>query len=373
MRYLVALETLRESPRIDPCCDPNSFNEKPQLASQQDVGARRRASARNEQTIHAIVSVLMNRMIQFGAHVLVCCGMTLAAQWTAHAADGLEGVTAVSSRASKDYIRAKLKDGSFQPETYAFGKGGKWAGNFSDLSIDKLNFMDVARAIAGPLASQKYVASHDPRATKLLIMVYWGTTKAPEHGSSSDAYVRASAASGGMKGRPIILRIPTGISSSKVMLISKPAVSSDLDSGMMAAMAQVEMENLQRDKVNQQDAAMLGYESWWVATEHFEHVGFGLDFERQDMIDELERARYFVVLEAYDFQMLWRQKKHKLLWEARFSVDQHHNAFDQALPVMTQYASPYFGQDTHGLLRTRIREGHVDIGEVRSLGTIPEN
>jgi hypothetical protein len=183
-------------------------------------------------------------------------GTALVAHSRAYAADVLEGVTAVASRASKDYIRTKLKDGSFEPESYVFGAGGKWAGNFSDLSIDKLHFIDVARIIAAPLASQAYFPSHDPTATKLLVMVYWGTTKAPEHASNSDAYVRASAASNGMIARSLILRIPTGISSSRTELVIKPAVLSNFDSGMMAAMAQVGMENLQRDKVDQQNAAM---------------------------------------------------------------------------------------------------------------------
>jgi hypothetical protein len=305
------------------------------------------------------------------AWLLGGCGMLISLP-SALASGDLEGITALSSRASVDYMRSKLPDGSFKPEYYAFGKGGKWEGSFSDLSIDKLCFMDVARDIAPPLASQHYLPAKDPAKTNLLIMVYWGTTKAPEHGSSTDAYVRAQAADGGARGGPIVITIPTGISSSKVMLVNRPIPSSDIDSPMMAAMALVDMENLQRDKLNQQNVAMLGYESWWKQTEHFEHVGFGLDFERQDMIDEIERARYFVVLEAYDFQLLWKQKKHKLLWEIRFSVDQHHNEFDKALPAMAQYVSKYFGQDSHGLLREAVPAGRVDIGDLKSLGAVGE-
>jgi hypothetical protein len=70
--------------------------------------------------------------------------------------------------------------------------------------------------------------------------------------------------------------------------------------------------------------------------------------------------------------MLWKQKKRKLVWETRFSIDQHKNDFDKALQPMAQYASQFFGQATNGLVRTRLPEGHVDIGEVRSLGTVPD-
>jgi hypothetical protein len=37
----------------------------------------------------------------------------------------------------------------------------------------------VAQTIAVPLASQNYVPAKDPKSTRLMIMVYWGTTIAP--------------------------------------------------------------------------------------------------------------------------------------------------------------------------------------------------
>ena len=43
---------------------------------------------------------------------------------------------------------------------------------------------------------------------------------------------------------------------------------------------------------------------------------------REDLVSEIEVDRYFVVLLAYDFQVLWKEKKHKLLWETRFSINQ---------------------------------------------------
>src|ERR1700679_1596502 len=92
---------------------------------------------------------------------------TAFAAWTAIQAEEIE---AVSGRVSPDYIRAKLPDGSFRPETYAFGKGGFWSGPMVDLTIDKMEFTEVAGTIAPPLANQNYFASKDPATTKLLIM-----------------------------------------------------------------------------------------------------------------------------------------------------------------------------------------------------------
>src|SRR6202167_3577671 len=105
-------------------------------------------------------------------------------------------ITAVSGRTSPDYVRVRQADGSFTPESYAFGKGGVWGSATKDDSIDKMTFLDVAHVISQPLADKNYLPSKDPKSAKLLIMVYWGTTHAPEHASNSDAYTRLSSVMG---------------------------------------------------------------------------------------------------------------------------------------------------------------------------------
>jgi hypothetical protein len=258
---------------------------------------------------------------------------------------GATDITAVSGKTSKDYIRTRLPNGRFLPEEYAFGKGGEWTGDKADFSIDTLTFLDVAHSIALPLASQGYLPSRDPRTARLLIMVYWGTTRAPEHASTSSAYERAAD-----------LALP-GVSSTPT------------DSTYYVAMLLVDLENKQRDRVDFQNAQMLGYDGWWADTSHYK--GTFLQGHRQDIIDELEDDRYFVVLMAYDFQLLWREKKHKLLWETRFSIPQRRHEFNRDLPAMAQYASKYFGQDSGGLVHGEVPFGRVEIGEVKSLGAVP--
>jgi hypothetical protein len=78
-------------------------------------------------------------------------------------------------------------------------------------------------------------------------------------------------------------------------------------------------------------------------------------------------------LRAYDFQAAWRRRQVRLLWETRFSLSERRHDFEQELPAMARFASLYFGQDSHGLVRIPpIPEGRVDIGDVRSLGPVPE-
>ena len=99
-------------------------------------------------------------------------------------------ITAVSARASDDYVRVKLADGTFKTETYTFGNGGRLPGSARDDTIDKLTFEDVAKTIVEPLAKRNYApqADHDPNKTDFLIMVYWGTTTGTEDTSGSAAY-----------------------------------------------------------------------------------------------------------------------------------------------------------------------------------------
>jgi hypothetical protein len=274
-----------------------------------------------------------------------------------------EEFEAVSSRESPDYIRAKLPDGTYKVETYAFGTGGYWSGPLDDKTIDRLGFMEVARTIAIPLANQQFLCSTDPKATKLLIMVYWGTTFAPEHASDSPVYQHLMDANAVLdrKGAP-----KTGKFGGALNMEGDP----DFDA-VTVAIAAVQAENRMRDLSDRRNAMMLGYDSLWEATFDAPN-GTPLELRKRDMLNELERDRYFVVLMAYDFQLLWKQKKHKLLWETRFSIDEHHNAFDKQLATMALDASKYFGQDSKGLTHELLPEGHVEIGNVKSLGVVPE-
>ncbi len=280
----------------------------------------------------------------------------LLAPLIAGAGDAAQGITAVSSRVSKDYVRTKLPDGSFQPEEYAFGNGGRFDGPFRDASINKLTFLDVARMIAVPLKAQNYLPARDLKTEKLLIMLHWGTTSTPDAFSTSDGNLQyqgfEETASINATGSPAQVR--------NALMARQAALNS--------ATLQLSMENMQRDQIDFRNASMLGYDSeGLIGTDWGKwkpHPGYpSADLYRDALIADIEESRYFVVLIAYDFQLYRDQKKLKALWETRFSIDEARNDFDKALPAMAQYASIYFGQDSHGLVRKRIPEGQVNVGE----------
>jgi hypothetical protein len=309
--------------------------------------------------------------------ILLGCVAFLVCPSGARASGSSDDITAVSSKACSDYVRTRLPDGSYAPELYSFGSGGHYGGPIDDPTIDPLKFIDVARVIAVPLADQKYLPARDPAKTKLLIMVYWGITYVPAAISSSAAYNNFSdiqnriaqsqgmanamaAASGSAKGGYHPANHDAGVSDAQM-------------AEMSSALTMLSMVNEQRDQTDFATAKLLGYDSDdAVGTEFGNYIrGTALHARRDDLVSELEDNRYFVVLMAYDFQLLWKQKKHKLLWETRFSVRQRSHAFDKDLPGMARFASQYFGQNTHGLVRKRIPLGRVEIGNLESLGEVP--
>jgi hypothetical protein len=302
--------------------------------------------------------------------VLLCCGALWAVQSASRADEGV--ITAVSSQVSPNYSRARLADGSFAPETYSFGVGGRMTGMMRDDSIDKLDFMKLARMVAVPLAGRNFIPSpnKDPKETKLLIMVYWGKTNGTETSSASLEFLNLQDAQ---------LALPTPQPMQTSNLKTGPsAVDSDnskmLDAARqdsyMGALQAVSAENNMRDLMDSRNAAILGYDSELAATNGLEMTAFRT--RRNDILAEIEENRYFVVLMAYDFQAMWKQKKHVLLWATRMSVRERGTNFSNVLPVMVQYSSQYFGEDTHGLLRKPLPEAHVEMGEVESLGVVPE-
>jgi hypothetical protein len=290
--------------------------------------------------------------------------LSLAIVGRAIADEGIDGVTAVSSKVSKDYVRKKSPDGSFVPEYFAFGEGGKWEGEFNDVTIDKLRFIDVARVIAAPLAGRKYLPARDPAKTSLLIMVYWGTTAVPEAASNSTAYDQARIAMNAL-GTPKADTSSKGFHSlGSGSSHNGNSMGDDAMAAWSAAMTMLNMVNQQRTTTDFRNALMLGYDSpGLIGTDYGNNVkGTALSRNRDDLFAEIEENRYFVVLMAYDFQLLWKQKKHKLLWETRFSIRERSNQFDKALPAMALYASRYFGEPTNGLIRERLLQGNVEVG-----------
>ena len=276
------------------------------------------------------------RPLRIGALFLLCRGAALAKPPFTSGFDLGHATTAVFSGVSDDYARNRLPDGTYKAENYALGNGGYYGPPSRETTIDNESFMSIARSIARPLADRSFMPTRDPNKANLLIMVYWGVTSGTLDPSSESF----------MYGR---LDRPKGVSWSTELL------------GPVS---------FQGGLVDLQNAMILGY-AGEIAETH-PRIWINHNVKRDDLIDDIEHNRYFVVMKAYDFQMMWKEKKHKLLWETRFSLREQGNDFAKLLPAMAICASPFFGQDSYGLIRKAIPEGSVEIGVPKTLAMDPE-
>lgn len=284
-------------------------------------------------------------------------------------------IVAIYSNVSPAYRRSVAADGSVAPETYAFGQGGQVDGNRKDMTIDALGFMGVARIMAKALARENYVPCDpkSPATTKLLIMVYWGATVGTDDAMSSPEYVAARALvppplpppppPPDAKGGTAMTSDPT-MSGAANLAMQATVAKAAADSALNQSMALAGMANRARDRQDLANATVLGYRTELERVRTFGNAGFA--GPRQDVIDEIESSRYFVVLMAYDFQLLWKHKERKLLWETRFSIPERRHDFGQDLAAMARGAERYFGRDSNGLRRTTLR-GSVELGEMKVL------
>ncbi len=282
--------------------------------------------------------------------------LLLSVLWVAHLAAREAGeaeITTVSATIYNGYARTKLPDGTFQPERYVFGEGGLTGATDKDTSVDELPFLRIARTIAPGLARQNYVSSLEPEKTDLLIMVYWGATGTDDRATNGYALRAAPIA----PPRPPPKIIVVG--SRKVYIPNtEPQAGPQNSPDQSAYDAVAGVENRQRDRENFKTAQLLGYEEDLVRSSS---QPAGRSY--LDLVDELEDPRYFVVLKAYDFRLMWKEKKPKLLWEVRYSVRARGHLFNQSLGAMTGMADRYFGQASHGLVRKEVSMGDVKLSE----------
>jgi hypothetical protein len=264
-------------------------------------------------------------------------------------------LTAVYSRASKDYVRGQNPDGSFVPETYVFRNGGNFGGPRVDVTMDTLSFEDVTRVIVAPLASRNYVPSKDPAATDLLIAVYWGVTIVP---NDLMPYANRESVKLGEQATT-----PTGMSEARGTGAAVEAQRQHSLQEQAASFSQ--MEAAADARTDAQSANILGY------TDEIYRTSPN-DPYMNTLKAEVEQDRYYVVLLAYDYRAARKLGVHRLLWETRFSIPELGNDFEKAFPMMASIAGKYFGQDSHGLVHHNLGEGRVEVGETKSLGTLPE-
>lgn len=269
------------------------------------------------------------------------------------------GEVAINAQVFNGYAREQLPDGSFKPEFYSFGEGGCWSRALKDPWMEHLNFMDIARVVAGPLAKVNYRPALKTTDAQLLIIVYWGSTQGSNDIDPNQAVDRASSAVAGYD------RAQDPAEKARTRALDRKAVDSRTPEGAEyeTMLWQLGVNNRLRDQLDERNARILGY------TEALDRARFARNTALgEDILQEIGSNRYYVVLQAYDFKTAAREKKLHPLWTVRLSVVDE-GAYADALNRMLWSANRHFGHATDGLKRERLVT--VDLPPVKFLESLP--
>jgi hypothetical protein len=283
-------------------------------------------------------------------------------------------LTTVSSIVNNSYQREKLPDGSLKPVRYAFGEGTCDPGRTADASLNHLKFDKLAVLLSAPLARLGYQPCREVNNIDQLLMVHWGRTIGWDSAGYGDAYGNLNSTYSLMKGVfPTPIPVDRGAAAAQRSLGQKPSGSAPSapsaergDSNEMEyRLLMIKLQEEARNRENARKALMLGY---YDTLKHIPtYFGDLVAPRREQLMQELEDDRYYVIVVAYDFQTTRKSRQPKVLWITRFSLQTHGNDFDRSIERMIRTASPYFGRSSNGLLHEQLREGQVDLGDLKVL------
>lgn len=298
------------------------------------------------------------------------CAAAVAAALVAGVARGADEtvVTAVFGKTHNGYVRAVDEEGRPRRETYVVGQGEYRAGLRRDPSIDRVKFAGVVRALAPFLAERNYVPAPDRQSADLILVLHWGTTLPWDDGTHRQFMNQASDAFKDAQSIGFLPGQSGGFSAGDRQIMGQ--VTAAAQSDLYQAMMMLDLAQGMRQRMNESNANLLGYVGEINRRNDItRYAGLGTAFD--DLIQELEEPRYYVVIGAYDFQEVLKGR-HKLLWSTRVSIREQGNRFDAFLPAMFAQASEYFGQDSKRLIRRFQRTPKVELGELKSLGIVGE-
>lgn len=298
---------------------------------------------------------------------VIACGLLLGGSRT-FASKNSVVTTAVYSSVSNGYERQKLPDGSFKREYYAIARGHYVPGRDKNASIDGVPFPSIAGLVAEHLAEQNYYLAQDSKSADILLLITWGTTLPFDdiaHTRSENNFID----------RLDDLKNLTRYVKPKALNLDGTQSAGDAD--VQAAEDSLEQQliilqaaNNDRFKASETNAKILGYVdemNSFGSPARFSGAGSYYD----DLTSDLEEERYYVVISAYDFHTAVHDGTRKLLWATRVSISARSNKFDEQLATMLAAAGRQFGKESHHLIR-QYREGHIDLGELKFLGVVPD-
>ena len=312
----------------------------------------------------------------------VCLAVLLLGGIAGFADDENAVLTSVFSKTEKSYKRGKDAEGKWVREYYAMSNGGPVEGTIKDNAQEKIKFVSIATVLAQHLARQGYFPATDPDKVDFLLVVNWGRTRPYEDAtyrtgvdsvmtsmnrfatsSQSADIARATLAQQQQEQRGGGVSITASAEEMEAM-----AARSQMESALLTQ----SMLNRARDQDNAKTAHLLGYMGDINNADGIQRfAGGGRVYD--DLIADIEEARYYIILSAYDFKSTVRDQKPKLRWVTRMSMRAPGNNFAEKAAAMIAYSASRFGQNTDGLERKLYPQYKVNLEDIRFLGVADQS
>jgi len=210
---------------------------------------------------------------------------------------------------------------------YQLAKGEFFGGSIRDNSLTGVDFNEVALDIVSHLRKRDMYPHKDPRKGDFLVVIHWGSTD-PED---------------------------------------------DIEDLFPGSFGTDDLEELA-------DMANL-MSSWNVSTQVRNASLTGFDkvlydnpapWEEYELKTALQDARYFITVNAFDYQLFLHTGEVKLLWTTRISTRSPGTNFKIAHVDLTKAAAGYFGKNLDGLAKERAGAdtSEVIIGDIEVIDTV---
>ncbi|MBK1879029.1 hypothetical protein [Pelagicoccus mobilis] len=249
--------------------------------------------------------------------------------------------------ASPEFVERRMaSDEGPIPMSYHFFRGEFHGGYIKDKSLEQFPLQEIIETLANDMEAQNFFPARSQEEGDLLLVIHWGTTAVEEDLSEMFPDDGLGA---GYEG------------DYNVDETSEYDTSYDSGSSSNSSLFGDGMDSIHRNAVlTGIDKALYkkGITPW----------------DEQDLRSLLKDERYFIILVAYDWQKLLKEKQKKVHFITRFSLPSIGTNFAKAVPSLSRAAIPHIGTNLDDLdkTKTQLGWGKATVGELEVVGQIDE-
>ena len=258
-----------------------------------------------------------------------------------------DNFVSVKAWASEEYLKERARNPDSRIQTYQFMEGKRYMGKSVDAGAQEMTFVEIATDLAQHLAKQNFYPDPVLGEGDLLLVVNYGETDFEEDMMEILGIHNEESVLGQDVSQVDVSSASAADVTALFDAIDTIAGTSSLTDGF----------NSGNSMTRKEKAWMLGIDD---ISEKPDHLNSNYEYEEM-----LKEARYFVVVLAYDYQLLTKTGEKKLLWSTRYNIRSAGQSYEAAIKDMNLIAGDFFGKNFKKLTRKRQDDNsRVEMGEI---------